>query len=62
MTDELLTLEEVAVIIRHSPRTIYNWRLTGDAPRAIKCGRRLLFRRSDVEAWLEARTEADGTA
>jgi hypothetical protein len=39
------------------PRTAQRWRSTGDGPRWIRLGRRrVLYRISDVEAWLTART------
>jgi excisionase family DNA binding protein len=48
-------LPEVGVTVQ----TVYNWRAQGRAPRAHKVGRRLLFRRSDIERWLEAQVEPE---
>ena len=34
-----------------------NWRKAGTGPRFIRCGlRRIAYRVSDIEAWLDART------
>ncbi|MFH7324791.1 helix-turn-helix transcriptional regulator [Aeromicrobium sp. JJY06] len=52
--DELLTTEEVAEIARTSPSTVHFWHTRGTGPRSAKIGRRRLYRRADVEAWLEA--------
>ncbi len=52
--NDLLTLDEVATLCRTSPSTVYHWRYMGRGPRAIKLGRRLLFRRSDVTMFLES--------
>lgn len=53
MTD-LLTTEEVAEITRTSPSTVYYWHTTGAGPKSVKIGRRRLYARADVEAWIEA--------
>jgi excisionase family DNA binding protein len=47
----------VAKVLHTSPGTIHYWRSVSSdkAPPAIKVGRRLLFRRADVEAWLAAK-------
>lgn len=43
-------------------QTIYNRHSTGgDLPQAIKLGRLLRFRLTDVEAWLEAKHQACAT-
>jgi predicted DNA-binding transcriptional regulator AlpA len=38
-------------------QTIYDWRLSGRAPRAYKFGKHLRFAASDIAAWLEERHE-----
>jgi hypothetical protein len=39
------------------PRTAQRWRASGDGPPFVRLGkRRVVYRRSDVEAWLRART------
>jgi excisionase family DNA binding protein len=57
--DELLTVDELADLLKVTRQTIYAWRAdrtTG--PPAIKVGgNRLRFRRRDVDAWLDARSE-----
>lgn len=40
-------------------RTIYAWRAKGEGPKGYKVGKRVLYKRADVERWLE--TEADPT-
>lgn len=35
--------------------TIYRWRVKGTGPRGIRIGRHVRYRRSDVDAWVEAR-------
>lgn len=59
-SNDLLTTEEAAATLRMTLEglrwAIYN----GSAPRSAKIGRRRLFRRSDVDAYIEARFAADG--
>jgi excisionase family DNA binding protein len=63
MTDhEYLTVVEVADLLRTPVSTLYNWRLTGDGPPAARVGRRLLYKRTDVHAWVDGRVPAGGKA
>jgi hypothetical protein len=38
---------------RIRPSTLYAWKYRGEGPPAIKVGRELLYRESDVIAWLD---------
>ena len=49
---DLLTTNEVADLLRASPQTVRYWRKIRTGPRAVKVGKRVLYRRDDVEAWL----------
>jgi excisionase family DNA binding protein len=55
--DELLPVEDFAAEVKVAVQTVYNWHAAGKAPRAHRIGRRLFFRRSDVEQWLATRAE-----
>lgn len=60
---ENLTTNEVADLVRTSPETVRYWRHVGKGPRSWKAGgRRVLYRREDVEAWLQEQYEAGGAA
>jgi hypothetical protein len=52
----LLTQRDAAVALRCSTRTLERLRLTGRGPRYIKTTRRVLYRESDLDAWLTARS------
>ena len=54
--DTFLTQDEAAKRLRLSPRTLERMRLNGDGPRFIKAGRRVLYRNSSLEAWVDDRT------
>ena len=56
MTSVYLIQEEAAKLLRLSPRTLERQRLDGTGPKFVKLGRRVLYRASDLEAWLQNRT------
>ncbi|WP_062526042.1 helix-turn-helix transcriptional regulator [Demequina rhizosphaerae] len=58
MLTQLLTVEEVAELCRTAPATVRYWRYTGTGPRSAKIGRRVLYRREDVDQWLDERYAA----
>lgn len=51
MLDSRLTQIELAARWRISHRTLEYWRSTGDGPRFIKIGRRVIYRMEDVLAF-----------
>ncbi|BDI23547.1 helix-turn-helix domain-containing protein [Herbiconiux sp. L3-i23] len=50
----LLTLDETAEILRKTPAQLRYLLASGQAPKHGKIGGRIMFRRSDVEAFIEA--------
>lgn len=52
--NDLLTAEEYALLTRRSVRTIHRELASGGGCRATKLGRRILFRRSDIQKHLDA--------
>ena len=57
VSSELLTTVDLAHRWHTTEQAIYAARYRGDSPRAIRVGRRLLFRLTDVISWEEGRTE-----
>jgi DNA-binding transcriptional MerR regulator len=51
--DQLLTPAEVAARLRRPVATVRFWRTRGIGPKGANIGGRVLYRQSDVEAWLE---------
>jgi len=51
--DDNLTGAEVAEMARAPVSTVRYWRHIGYGPKGFRVGKRVLYRRSDVEAWLE---------
>ena len=56
--EPLMGVEELAEYLGVPVQTIYDWRVSGTAPRAFKFGKRLKFAVSDVQGWLVAHQEA----
>lgn len=56
-TNDLLDEVSAAAVLAVTPGTLAVWRCTGryNLP-FIKIGRKVRYRRSDLEAWLEGRT------
>lgn len=58
---KLLTIEEVAELLRKSPAQI-RWMVhNGTAPKSGKLGGRRVFREADVLEWINAAFEPGGT-
>jgi excisionase family DNA binding protein len=51
---EYLTLPQVAELIQTPAGTLYQWRTKKTGPPSMKVGRRLLYKRTDLEAWLDS--------
>ena len=49
-----MVAEETASYLRVPVATLYAWRYKGEGPPAIKVGRHLRYRRSEVDAWVDA--------
>lgn len=52
---EYLLASEAAEMLRCPVKTLYEWRLRGEGPPARKVGRRLLYRRDELIAWIEGK-------
>lgn len=61
VSSDLLTESEAAELLRISPGTLSVWRSTGrhDLP-FVKVGGAVRYSRMALEAWLQARTRANG--
>jgi Helix-turn-helix domain len=54
--ETLRTQREAALLLRCSERTLERLRVSGLGPRYIKTTRKVLYRESDLDAWLTARS------
>lgn len=55
--DPLLTSDELRLRLKVSIETVRWWRKQGKGPRALKVGRHVRYRESDIEAWLARNTD-----
>ena len=53
-TSQLLTITEAADLLRAPVATLRYWRHLGTGPRSFRLGRRVLYRREDLHAWIDA--------
>lgn len=50
MSDEIMTIEEVAAYLRLKPQTIYTWAQEGKIP-AAKLGNQWRFKKTIIDRW-----------
>lgn len=57
---ELLKVEEVATLTRRTAQALYNERHRGEGIGAlgVKVGKRILWRRRDIDAWIDEQVAA----
>ena len=60
--NELLTTAEVALMTRAPESTVRYWRHLGTGPRSFRLGRRVVYRRHEVEQWLREHEMSDASA
>jgi excisionase family DNA binding protein len=58
LLSEYLTEDEAASELKVCVRTLRRWRDLGQGPAITKLGRRALYRRTTVSAWLASRERA----
>src|SRR3954468_6051901 len=58
---ELLTIAEAALLLRAPVATLRYWRHLGTGPRSFRVGRRVLYRRDDLDAWVDAQRSQDSS-
>jgi excisionase family DNA binding protein len=56
---ELLTITEAAELLRAPVATLRYWRHLGSGPRSFRLGRRVLYRYSDVQMWVDEQMGRD---
>lgn len=62
MADKLLTVEEVAEMLRKTPAALRYQIHKGTAPRSARILGRRMFRESDVNAFIDAQFDVDAAA
>lgn len=60
MSDEILTVQEVATLLKVADKTVYTMAQRGEIP-AFKVRGQWRFRRADIDSWIAKQTrEASG--
>lgn len=61
--EEYLTVKQLAELLQVPVSTVYRWRYLGVGPRGIRVsGRHVRYRRSDLDAFLEANADPQPAA
>ena len=55
--DQLLTIDEVAEIVRVPVATLRYWRHLGEGPHSFRVGRAVRYWRGEVIAWLREQSD-----
>jgi len=62
VVEENLNTPEVAAWTRTPAETLRYWRHIGKGPRSFKVGRRVLYKRADVQEWFDRQYNAEVVA
>jgi predicted DNA-binding transcriptional regulator AlpA len=57
--EELVTLREAARRLNTSEATLRWWRHMGQGPQSFRAGRRVMYRATDLERWIDERIAVD---
>lgn len=52
--EDLFETERAAPYIKHATSTLHRWRVEGSGPPYIKLGRKVFYRRADLDAFLDS--------
>jgi hypothetical protein len=55
--DDYISTEKLAAELDVAPLTVIRWRLQKQGPPVTRLGRRILYRRASVQAWLAAQEQ-----
>ena len=61
VVDALLTVEDLSAHLVVPVATIYVWNSRGTGPKRYRLGKHVRYRRSDVDAWVEAQAASAAT-
>jgi len=59
LSDSHLTEQEAAKFLGRCTRTLVRWRLLKTGPPVTRVGRRILYRRASLDAWLLGKEESE---
>jgi excisionase family DNA binding protein len=54
---DLFAISEAAELLRAPVATLRYWRHLGSGPHSFRLGRRVLYRRDDLHAWIDAQRD-----
>ena len=57
--DTIMTSEELAELLHVPLNTVHYWRSRGTGPIGVRIGKRVIYKRSVVDEWLDRRAASD---
>lgn len=57
MVSVLLNTTEAAEVLRVAALTLHRWRKEGRGPAYVEMGRKVYYRRVDIDRWIEAQLQ-----
>lgn len=58
--EQLMDIPQLSELFRIPESTFRSWRHYGRGPKSFRLGRRVVYKRSDVEAWLKRQQDETG--
>jgi predicted DNA-binding transcriptional regulator AlpA len=56
---EIMTVARCATYTGFSAKSLDQWRNSGDGPKFVKVSNRVRYRKTDIDAWIAAKTKAN---
>lgn len=56
---EIMTAQRCATYTGFSAKSLDQWRNSGDGPKFVKVSNRVRYRKTDIDAWIAAKTKAN---
>ena len=57
-----MTSKEAGTYLRTSDAVLQQWRYLGKGPKYYKLGRKVLYKRADLDAWVESQAVTPGAS
>lgn len=54
--DDNLNTQGAAEYLGSTPHTLNTWRYLNKGPKYVRMGRKIMYRRADLDAWMDANT------
>lgn len=56
--EQLIDVNQAAVLLKVKPLTLYRWRIAGKGPACVKIGRKVLYSLQDIRDFIQSKKAA----